>query len=524
MDRMADLLKYIMIYAGSALMVVNIVRYILFTKTMRWAVRSVQSRLKLYVPLALLIFFLAGYLFIGLIGQPDFMMAGILLGGSIFVRIILGTLFYIVGRVREDEKLHSELEEAKRVSEAKTVFFSNLTHDIRTPMNAVIGYTQLAGRPGNSESEMREYIGKIDSASRQLLSLLNDVLEMSQIESGKMELEEEETDLAEVVFEMRDLFSEQMLAKKIAFTADVSRLENRRVFCDKRRLSRVLLNLISNACKFTPEGGSVGVTLRQTGADADGELLTGRYELTVKDTGIGMSREFAEKVFETFSRERNTTVSGIQGTGLGMSITKSIVDLMNGTIELQTAPGEGSEFTVRLSFPVCQEEAKEADDGSAVSCEVSAGGEAPDAADHDLRGVRLLLAEDNAVNREIACLLLEEYGFEIDTAENGQEAAERLADAEAGTYAAVLMDVQMPVMNGYDATRRIRALEDPLKASIPVIAMTANAFREDIENEHAAGMTAHLSKPLDAREMLRTLARILDEGSHVTPQTGKSGD
>ena len=397
---------------------------------------------------------------------------------------------YNIMSTREKQS-ESDKVRAEESSKAKTVFLSNMSHDIRTPMNAIIGYTNLARRDGTGEAEMREYLDKIDSSSHHLLALTNDVLEMSRIESGKMDLEPVPVDLKKTFAEVRDMFATQMQEKDIAFTVDTSHVRRRGVLCDKNRLNRVLLNLLSNAYKFTPVGGNISVTVWEIG---DAENGRGDYEIRVKDSGIGMSPEFAAKVFEAFERERTSTVSGIQGTGLGMAITKSIVDLMGGTIEVNTAPGAGTEFVIHLRFELSGDYA--ADD------EQEQSGSAPEL---DFSKLRLLLVEDNEINREIATMVLEDAGFQLETAVNGKEAVEKVSAAQPGWFDAVLMDVQMPVMNGYEATRAIRALPDPALARIPIIAMTANAFSEDIKAAQEAGMNAHVAKPLDVPNLLQTI-------------------
>ena len=482
----------IMIYLGSALMVFNIARYAGFIKRMRWIDKSPRVHRALYLPVTLLIAFLAGYLAVAWFGKPDLIVASILLGGSIFVCIILMVLYFIVEKVMDSEEA---LLEARQANTAKSQFFANMSHDLRTPLNAIIGYTQLGLRKDTSAEDMHGYLEKISSSGDHLLTLINDVLEMSRIETGHMELKPEETDLCNVLCGIRDMFAEQMRQKNVAFTVDGDTVQNRRVLCDTNRLNRILLNLVSNAYKFTPEGGSVSVTLKQTGRRDD----LADYELTVADTGIGMSEEFAARIFEPFERERTSTVSGIQGTGLGMAITKAIVDSMDGCIDVQSKQGEGSLFTVLLTFPVlsgeeggCRCEEKPAEPGK-----------------RDYTGRRLLLAEDNEINREIACAILTDAGFAVDTAENGQVAVGMLEGSTPGTYDAVLMDIQMPVMDGFEASKTIRSLPDAALAAVPIIAMTANAFAEDVAAERAAGMNAHISKPLNQRDMFRTLEEIL---------------
>jgi len=395
--------------------------------------------------------------------------------------------------IERNYQLREALAEAQRASQAKTTFLSNMSHDIRTPMNAIVGYTEFAKR-SKDEAEVHRYLDKIDSSSQYLLALINDVLEMSRIESGKLDLSSEETDLLEVMDDLRSMFDTQMRDKGLSFEVDASQVRDRCVLCDPVRFNRVLLNLLSNAYKFTPTGG-VYVSLAQLGEAVEGQAT---YELRVRDTGIGMSQEFAVKVFDAFERERNTTASGIQGTGLGMAISKRIVDAMGGSIDVFSQEGVGTEFVVRVAFPTCE-----------VPDELRMAGGAADPDDIDFEGMRILLVEDNEINREIACMLLEELGFLMEEAVDGQEAVNKLVAAGAGYYDVVITDIQMPVMNGYDEARTIRALDDPALASIPIIAMSANAFKEDIDAAMAVGMNGYVSKPVDLDKVIDELTRVL---------------
>ncbi len=398
--------------------------------------------------------------------------------------------------IERNERLQEALEEAQRASESKTTFLSNMSHDIRTPMNAIVGYTEFARRSDDRE-EMHTYLDKIDASSKYLLALINDVLEMSRIESGKLELEPEDTDLCQVMGDLKDMFDTQMADKGIRFVVEGVNVTNCHVRCDRTRLNRVLLNLLSNAYKFTPEGGSVRVTLAELDGAPEG---WGDYELRVRDTGIGMSPEFAQRVFETFERDRNTTVSGIQGTGLGMAITKRIVDMMGGTIEVRSKQGEGTEFVVRLRLELLE-------DADALASETVDAEEPAELMDFE--GVRVLLVEDNEINREIACILLEDLGFVLEMAVDGQDAVDRLVAAGPGAFDVVITDIQMPVMNGYEEARAIRALDDPELARIPIIAMSANAFQEDIAEARRAGMNGYVPKPIDVGIVISELSRVL---------------
>lgn len=402
----------------------------------------------------------------------------------LFAIVGMGFLFTIYRRIKFKEMaaLEEQRRRAEESSKAKSTFLSNMSHDIRTPMNAIIGYTTLAQRPGTTDAQLRDFLSKIDVSGKHLLDLINDILEMSRIESGRMELELGEVDLKKILDDLQTMFQTQMEAKNVAFSVDASKVRHRFVSCDKNRFNRVLLNLVGNAYKFTPSGKSVAVTML--------ELSDGQFELRVKDTGIGMSQDFAKKIFQAFERERTSTVSGIQGTGLGTAITKNIVDLMNGTIDVVTKKDVGTEFIVRVHFDIIDNptiaEPAQIDEPSLT----------------DFSGVKILLVEDIDVNREIATMMLEQFGFTIDMAVNGQDALDK---ATQNTYDLILMDVQMPVMNGYESARAIR----DSGSNVPIIAMTANAMPEDIKRAHEAGMNDHIAKPLDVPKMMATIAKQL---------------
>ncbi len=532
-----------------------------------------------------------------------------------------------------DKQINQALSDAVAAAEtanrAKSTFLSNMSHDIRTPMNAIIGFTTLALSNIDDKERVKDYLGKTLASSNHLLSLINDVLDMSRIESGKIHLEEVEVNLSDVLHDLKTIVSGQIYAKQLELYMDAMDVTDEDVYCDKTRLNQILLNLLSNAIKFTPAGGTVSVRVRQLAGQVRG---CGQYEFRIKDNGIGMSPEFAKKIFEPFERERTSTVSRIQGTGLGMAITKNIVDMMGGTIEVQTAQGKGSEFIIRVplraqaehrpvekiteleglkalvvddDFNTCDSVTKmlvkvgmraewtlsgkeavlrarqsiemsdayhayiidwrlpdmngievtrqirslnddtpiiilTAYDWSDIEVEAKAAGvtafcskpmfmsdlretlmsalgqKQTDASqellpekDADFKGKHILLVEDNALNREIAQEILREYGFRVDTAENGAVAVEKVSTAAPGSYDLVLMDVQMPVMDGYTATRQIRALEDPALAGIPILAMTANAFDEDRRRAMESGMTGFLSKPIVIGDLVQELHKIL---------------
>ena len=528
-----------------------------------------------------------------------------------------------------NQALSDAVAAAETANRAKSTFLSNMSHDIRTPMNAIIGFTTLALSNLDDKERVKDYLAKTLASSNHLLSLINDVLDMSRIESGKIHLEEVEVNLSDVLHDLKTIVSGQIYAKQLELYMDVMDVTDEDVYCDKTRLNQVLLNLLSNAIKFTPAGGTVSVRVRQLAGKVRG---CGQYEFRVKDNGIGMSPEFAQKIFEPFERERTSTVSRIQGTGLGMAITKNIVDMMGGTIEVQTVQGKGTEFIIRVpmraqaehrpvekiieleglkalvvddDFNTCDSVTKmlvkvgmraewtlsgkeavlrarqsiemsdayhayiidwrlpdmngievtrqirslrddtpiiilTAYDWSDIEVEAKAAGVTAfcskpmfmsdlretlmnaigqtqtDAAQELLpeknvsfKDKRILLVEDNELNREIAQEILQEYGFRVDPAENGAVAVEKVRTAAPGSYDLVLMDVQMPIMGGYTATRQIRALGDPALAKIPILAMTANAFDEDRRNALESGMNGFLSKPIVIGDLVQELRKIL---------------
>ncbi len=418
-------------------------------------------------------------------------------GGTDFVVGFKNVNGFVREERQRNELLARALSEAECASRAKTQFFSNMSHDIRTPMNAIVGFTSLALSHLDDTEKIEGYLRKISTSSEHLLSLINDVLDMSRIESGRMAIEKKPLDLSELLDSIATIIQPVAEAKSLRFLIDTAGMADVRVVSDRLRLTQILLNLLSNGVKFTEVGGELRLRVHQEAAAPEG---CARYHFVVADSGIGISEEFQKHIFESFSREQTAQVDGIQGTGLGLAITKKIVDMMGGTIRLESEEGRGSEFDVCLTFRLAASPAK-------VGGEAAGAGR--DRAAFDPKGKTILLVEDNELNQEIAVAILEEAGFRVEVASDGLEAVGKMEAADAGRYDAILMDVRMPVMDGYEATRRIRAMEAPARSGIPIIAMTANAFEEDRRAAIAAGMNGHLSKPIDVELLMETLSEVM---------------
>ncbi len=390
--------------------------------------------------------------------------------------------------LKQQEFLREALSAAEQASKAKTTFLNNMSHDIRTPMNAIIGFTNLAQKHLDNNALVEDYLSKISTSSNHLLSLINYILDMSRIESGTVKLDEKTVHIPDLLQDLKAMVQSLISSKSLNLLIDTQDVVHEDVLTDKLRLNQVLLNIVGNAIKFTNPGGEIDICLIEKPCSMK-DYAT--YVFTVKDNGIGMSKEFVGHIFDTFSREYSSTVSGIQGTGLGMAITKNIVDMMGGDIQVESEEGKGSLFTVTLNFKLAYGIIQEQDKKTRL----------------DYSGKRVLLVEDNELNREIATSILEETGMTIDSVEDGDIAVEKIKNEPSDTYDLILMDVQMPRMDGYTATREIRNLDDKKKASIPIIAVTANAFEEDKKKAIESGMNGHIIKPISIEE----IAKVLDE-------------
>lgn len=400
--------------------------------------------------------------------------------------------------LEQDKILRKALVSAEHANRAKTAFLNNMSHDIRTPMNAIIGFTSLAAEHLDDREIIRDYLEKISTSGKHLLSLINDVLDMSRIESGSVKIEKTNVYLPDVLEDLKTIILESVHAKQQKLLIKQQDVVHEDIITDKLRLTQVLLNIISNAVKFTPVGGTIHILVEEKASQKAGYAV---YSFCIKDNGIGMSKEFQEHVFDSFARERTVTESGITGTGLGMAITKNIVDLMGGTIHLTSKQGEGSEFIVTLE---CELADKTVQDKQS-SCPKA------EKKHLDYSGKKVLLVEDNELNREIATEILKSLGLKVDYAADGMEAVEIMSSEAGNQYDMIFMDIQMPKMDGYTATREIRTLKDTKKANVPIIAMTANAFDEDRKKAIKAGMNGHIAKPIDVNVILQNLDRIFGQ-------------
>ena len=421
------------------------------------------------------------------------------IAASYIFSLLVATIYYQISSKKHREKqyaadLKKAAELAKNANEAKTRFLFNMSHDIRTPMNAIIGFSGLLEKNLQNGEKAKEYLGKICSSGNLLMTIINQILEIARIESGTIALQLKAEDINTVFHTVNTVFEEDIRKKNLQYSADLD-VYHTFIFCDRVKLQEIMLNIISNAIKYTSDGHAVHVKIYEKNSENPRKA---RFIFTCEDTGIGMSEEYLPHIFEEFSREHTTTENKVAGTGLGLPIVKSMIELMGGSIQVESTQGVGTKFTVDISFDMASESDVYRDQIS----------EQPDVLEK-LEGKRILLAEDNDLNAEIAIELLAEEKIVVDRAKDGAECLDKLEKAVPGYYDMILMDIQMPVMDGYDAAARIRRMKDEKKASIPIIAMTANAFAEDRQKAISMGMNDHVAKPIDMNVLLPVIAKYI---------------
>ena len=401
----------------------------------------------------------------------------------------------VMERQNEQKKILAKaLHDAEVASKAKTTFLFNISHDIQTPMNAIVGFIRLARDHVDKKEQLQDYLHKMEDSSNHLRRLINDLLDMARLERGNLEIEMLPFNIEDSVKETDQMFRSRMEEKGLHFDVQLERSKNCDVLCDGLRMKQIALNLLSNALEYTDAGGSVLYAVYQTDAGEQGYV---HLEIHVRDTGVGMSEEFQQNIFGVFEREKSATESGVQGTGLGLAITRQLVELQGGTIEVHSEKGKGTEFVVRIKLKAIEKETLLEAQEEEIYC---------------FEGKRLLLVEDNPLNQEVAQTLLSEEGFEVECAEDGVEAVEMVSSSVPGYYDLILMDIQMPRMDGYQAAREIRDLGDPELARIPIVALTANAFDEDKREAFASGMNEHIAKPFDIEKVNKILKSVMEKG------------
>ncbi len=401
----------------------------------------------------------------------------------------------IIQEMKQKQVLEKALEEANRANSAKTLFLSNMSHDIRTPLNAIVGYTALARKYMQEKEKISQYLDMVTASSDQLLRLLNDVLEISRIESGKIYVQEEEFDLPELMHQIQSSMLYQAEAKELTLSLRLSGLKHHMVFSDRKKMSQVLTCLLDNAVKYTNPRGQICIIVTEGENTENGCII---YQFIIEDNGIGISKEFSQLIFEPFERKKNTTMSGIYGTGLGLTIARKLLEMLGGTIEVSSVSGQGSKFTITLPLRIREGCEEEGENGEKITEQSGPG--------------RVLIVDDNDINLEIEIEVMKDAGFQVDTAKDGSIAVEKVGKSAPGYYDLILMDIQMPVMDGLCATRAIRALEEPSLARIPIIAVSANAFEEDRKRAIESGMNEHLAKPIDVALLVETAEKFIREG------------
>lgn len=481
-----------MVFLGSLLMVYNICGFVRFARYVKKLESWNENDRILYVPIILLVGFLLGYLAVGIFGKPDLIMAGILFGGSVFVFVVYKLLNGITQRIVERERLEAELLAAEESNRAKSRFMATMSHEMRTPLNAVIGLNELALKDESLTPQTRDRLEKVDISARHLLDMINDILDMNHIESGEMILRSETFSPAGLLNLVNVLARMMCEEKGLVYRHEVVGELDSACVGDSLRLRQVLLSILSNAAKYTPEGGSVRFVAQQL--PREGERCVLRF--TVSDTGVGIDKAFMPKLFDSFAQEDANAINRSTGSGIGLAITKRLVDMMDGDIAVDSRKGEGSTFTVTVRLGAVDNAAGEDEAGERRE-------------ERSLSGRHMLIVEDVDLNADLLADLLDLEDVTSERAENGRVAVDTFSQAPPGHFDAILMDLRMPVMDGLEAARAIRALPRDDAKAVPIIALTANAFEEDVRQSLDAGMNAHLSKPVDTDRLYDTLRALV---------------
>lgn len=491
---MPDWIIYLMIFCGAALMIYNIYGFIHFARYFRRRRSLAKNPTIVYIPIVLLVLFFLGYVGVGIFGRPDILVAGILFGGSVFVFVIYKLLMGITKQVLEAEHLEAELQNAEEQNRLKTSFLNSISHEMRTPMNVILGLDNLALKDPDLSSQTREHLEKIGLSAKHLLGLINDILDINRLDSNDMVIREEPFSLKHTVDQMDAVIGTLCAEKGLEYQSAFSPSVHDTCIGDEMQLKHVFTSILDNAVKYTDAPGKIRfLSELVSSGEQDGKSIQ-RVRFTVSDTGIGMDSSFIPKLFDRFTQEDSSSTNPYGGSGLSLSVAKQIVELLNGTIQVESEKGKGSVFTIEIPLVYTVEEAaaEEAEE------------ELP-----ELAGKRVLIVEDIPENAEIVADLLELEDVETELAENGQEALDMFRDSEPEWYDAVLMDLRMPVMDGLEATRCIRNLDREDAKTVPIIALTANAFESDIRQSLDAGMNAHLAKPAEAEELYHTIRCFL---------------
>ena len=495
-------LPYIMVFTGATLMAYNIYRYIRLASHMGQRQDWNEEQRVLRIPISLLVLFLLGYLAVGFFGKPDLVIGGILFGGSLFVFAMIAFLEHVTERIQEQEYLRAQVMAAEQSSRTKSNFLSTVSHEMRTPMNAIIGLSSMTLKDESLSPLARHRVEQISASAEHLLSLINDILDMSRIESGQLALAHQRLSLETVLNQVNGMIGGQCATKGIHYLPSVVGTTDPCFVGDAMKLKQVLINILGNAVKFTDAGGTITFTTEQTASFGDFRTL----RFVMQDTGIGMDQGFLPKLFSVFTQEDASSTNQFGGSGLGMSITKSIVEMMHGDIVVESEKGVGTTFTVTVSLSACPDVPEQE---AASDARPTDGSPTETASLSSIEGLHVLVAEDVDLNAEILADILDVEGVSSERAKDGQEATELFGQSEPGHFDAILMDVRMPVMDGLAATRAIREMGHPDAAGIPIIALSANAFDEDVQHSLQAGMNAHLSKPVDPDLLYKTLAELV---------------